>query len=163
MLNNTEQSSTYIINAEQDIPSKMFTLVLSVVVTCINRMVILIASMFCVIYINTIVFLVKLIASWYLLCCFAGSMIVPHDITYSIRSLIARFMGSTWGPPGADRTQVGPMLTPWSLLSGIIMFFRSETIFPFPSPCSLLCGFMPDTNEMGSVSPYFRASVGALD
>ena len=26
-------------------------------------------------------------------------------------------MGPTRGPPGADRTQVGPMLTPWSLLS----------------------------------------------
>ena len=25
-------------------------------------------------------------------------------------SLIARFMGPTWGPTGADRTQVGPML-----------------------------------------------------
>ena len=26
--------------------------------------------------------------------------------------LIAMFMGPTWGPPGADRTQVGPMLAP---------------------------------------------------
>ena len=34
-------------------------------------------------------------------------------------SLIARFMGPTWGPSGADRTQVGPMLAPWTLLSGI--------------------------------------------
>ena len=32
--------------------------------------------------------------------------------------LIARFMGPTWGPSGADRTQVGPMLAPWNLLSG---------------------------------------------
>ena len=34
---------------------------------------------------------------------------------------IARFMGPTWGPPGDDRTQVGPMLAPWSwtLLSGV--------------------------------------------
>ena len=31
---------------------------------------------------------------------------------------IARFMGSTWGPSGADRTQVGPMLASWTLLSG---------------------------------------------
>ena len=32
--------------------------------------------------------------------------------------LIARwFMGTTWGPSGADRTQVGPMLAPWTLLS----------------------------------------------
>ena len=32
--------------------------------------------------------------------------------------LIARFMGPKWGPSGADRTQVGPMLAPWTLLSG---------------------------------------------
>ena len=31
-------------------------------------------------------------------------------------TLIARFMGPTWGPSGADRTQVGPMLAPWTLL-----------------------------------------------
>ena len=30
--------------------------------------------------------------------------------------LIARFMGPTWGPSGADKTQVGPMLVPWTLL-----------------------------------------------
>ena len=30
---------------------------------------------------------------------------------------IARFMGPTWGPTGDDRTQVGPMLAPWTLLS----------------------------------------------
>ena len=35
---------------------------------------------------------------------------------------IARFMGPTWGPSGADRTQVGPMLAPWTLLSGSIRF-----------------------------------------
>ena len=30
----------------------------------------------------------------------------------------ARFMKPIWGPPGADRTQVSPMLPPWTLLSG---------------------------------------------
>ena len=35
--------------------------------------------------------------------------------------LIARFMGPTWGPSGAVRTQVGPMLAPWSLLS--VLFY----------------------------------------
>ena len=34
-------------------------------------------------------------------------------------SQIARFMGPKWGPPGASRTKVGPMLAPWTLLSGI--------------------------------------------
>ena len=33
-------------------------------------------------------------------------------------TLIARFMGPTCGPSGADRTQVGHMLAPWTLLSG---------------------------------------------
>ena len=41
--------------------------------------------------------------------------------TYSklvVHTLIARFIRPTWGPSGADRTQVGPMLAPWTLLSG---------------------------------------------
>ena len=28
--------------------------------------------------------------------------------------------GATWGPSGADRTQVGSMLAPWTLLSGLL-------------------------------------------
>ena len=36
-----------------------------------------------------------------------------------LASLIARFMGPTWGPSGADRTQMGSMLAPWTLLSGM--------------------------------------------
>ena len=43
----------------------------------------------------------------------SSSYIVDNIIT-----LIARFMGPTWGPSGADRTQMGPMLAPWTLLSG---------------------------------------------
>ena len=31
--------------------------------------------------------------------------------------LIARFMGPTWGPSGPCRSQMGPMLAPWTLLS----------------------------------------------
>ena len=38
-------------------------------------------------------------------------------------SLIARCMGPTWGPSGAGRTQVGPMLAPWTLLSGMYRWF----------------------------------------
>ena len=34
-----------------------------------------------------------------------------------LHALIARFIGRTWGPSGADRTQVGSMLAPWTLLS----------------------------------------------
>ena len=31
---------------------------------------------------------------------------------------IARLMGPTWGPPGSCWSQMGPMLAPWTLLSG---------------------------------------------
>ena len=33
-------------------------------------------------------------------------------------ALIIKIMGPTWGPSGTDRAQVGPMLAPWTLLSG---------------------------------------------
>ena len=46
------------------------------------------------------------------------------NVIYSA-SLIARFMGPTWGPPGADRTHVGPMWAPWKLLSGISLILRT--------------------------------------
>ena len=35
-----------------------------------------------------------------------------------IMTPIVRFMGRTWGPSGANRTQVDPMLAPWTLPSG---------------------------------------------
>ena len=38
--------------------------------------------------------------------------------------LIARFMRPTWCQCGADRTQVGPMLAPWILLSGLYSLSR---------------------------------------
>ena len=49
-------------------------------------------------------------SAWFVVVC-----ILIHDDD----SLIARFVVSTWGPSGADRTQVGPMLAPWTLLSGL--------------------------------------------
>ena len=39
-----------------------------------------------------------------------------------LASLRARFMGPTWSPSGADRTQVGSMLALWTLLSGMPFF-----------------------------------------
>ena len=38
-----------------------------------------------------------------------------------IRTWKQRFMGPKWGPSRADRTQTGPMLAPWILLSGDIL------------------------------------------
>ena len=51
------------------------------------------------------------------------TLIIPGDYRYDtvqyIISQIAKFMGPIWGPPGSCRTQVGPMLGPWTLLSGM--------------------------------------------
>ena len=44
-------------------------------------------------------------------------------------SLIARFMGPTWGPSGADRTKVGPMLGPWTWLLGIFLQYDLHWVF----------------------------------
>ena len=40
------------------------------------------------------------------------------------RTQITKFMGPTWGPPGTSRRQLGPMLAPWTLLSGTIFPVR---------------------------------------
>ena len=39
---------------------------------------------------------------------------------------IARVMGPTWGLPGSCRPLVGPMLAPWTLLSGYIRDLRNH-------------------------------------
>ena len=52
-------------------------------------------------------------------------------------ALIERFVGPTWGPYGADRTQAGPMLAPWTLLSGCcVCVFKKLNTFSW----SLICG-----------------------
>ena len=53
-------------------------------------------------------------------CCLATitvSWFLIPAFTVPMPSLLASFMGPTWGLSGADRTQVGPMLAPWTLLS----------------------------------------------
>ena len=71
--------------------------------------------------------------------------ILPLLLTGNKLSLIARFMGPTWGPPGADRTQVGPMLAPWTLLSGVIMHIMHMIIF---RPRGFLKRFQSDTRTI---------------
>ena len=72
----------------------------------------------------------------------AGSLNLPSPLSGSLRrcppnlvtALIGRFMGPPWGPSGADRTQMGPMLAPWTLLSGRdYSGFRGVSSSPFTS------------------------------
>ena len=64
----------------------------------------------------------SLYCNWYI----HGTSGTMRDLSLAICSplaaattLIARFMWPTWGPSAADRTQMGPMLVPWTLLSGV--------------------------------------------
>ena len=50
-----------------------------------------------------------------ILRCLCLSVVSLH---WSKHTLIARFMGPARGPPGSCRLRVGPMLAPWTLLSG---------------------------------------------
>ena len=55
-----------------------------------------------------------------------GSIHSPqHPVTLAnhsvMRSHIAKFMGPIWGPSGSCRPQMGPMLAPWTLLSGVYL------------------------------------------
>ena len=56
--------------------------------------------------------------------CFRDSMILLSKYSPMMwkwkTALLAWCMGPTWGPSGADRTQAGPMLAPWTLLSGCV-------------------------------------------
>ena len=55
-------------------------------------------------------------------------------------TLVAMFMGQTLGPSGADRTQVGPMLVPWTLYLGLhtiwfrFAFLHSQKLAPNINP-----------------------------
>ena len=44
-------------------------------------------------------------------------------IDQNLASQIAMFMGPTWAPPGSYLSQMGPMLAPWTLLSGVTMSY----------------------------------------
>ena len=45
-------------------------------------------------------------------------------ISVRLNTQIAKFMGPTWGPPGSCRPQMGPMLAPWTLLSGTVPSYQ---------------------------------------
>ena len=53
--------------------------------------------------------------------------VIMQSVNNSKGALIARVMGPTWGPSGADRTQVGPVLAPWTLLSGGSLELHTQT------------------------------------
>ena len=67
----------------------------------------------------------------------AGSLLVPKNSKANF--LIVRFVGPTWGPSGADRTQVGPMLVPRTLLSGLRGSIRALWLSDLASIWQTVC------------------------
>ena len=62
-----------------------------------------------------------------------------HDNDLAHWALITRLVWPTWGPPGSCRSQVGPMLAPWTMLSwrpsDAIWYHKSGSILTAaPSP-----------------------------
>ena len=70
-----------------------------------------------------------------------------HTDRWHKQSLIARFMGPAWGPSGADRTQVGPMLAPWTLLSWVIFWGGWFCLVFIISNVAQCCQFDPTISE----------------
>ena len=60
--------------------------------------------------------------------CLCEKILYPHPITQ-----IAKLMGPTRGPPGSCRSQMGPMLAPWTLLSGKI--YKNTRVVDISPPC----------------------------
>ena len=73
-------------------------------------------------------------------------------------SQIANFMGPTWGPPGSCRPQMGPMLAPWTLLSGMFSAELSD-----PSLCNSFEEFITGyRNDNIQCSQWWKSYLFAL-
>ena len=61
---------------------------------------------------------------------------------------VAKFMWPTWGPPGSCRPKVGPMLAPWTLLSGTCTWSEVRAW--------MLCNYIPQLSVTSNYSfiPY---------
>ena len=73
------------------------------------------------------------------------SLQIPPTYASALPPLITMFMGPTWGSSGADRTQVGPMLAPWILLSG-------HAVGRGGGMCGILCERKPGLSTVMDVA-----------
>ena len=73
-------------------------------------------------------------------CYVLGIVILNFPHWIHITSQIAKFMGPTRGPPGSCQPQMGPMLAPWTVLSGLFTHipegYLNNTVQPrLPNEC----------------------------
>ena len=81
--------------------------------------------------------------------------IVLQDYWKFYSSLIARFMGSTWVSSGTDRTQVCPMLAPWTCYLGC--FNREIPATSAHVTCANICVKL-NVSERNSIKSNFPLS-----
>ena len=80
-----------------------------------------------------------------------------HSGHKQITAQITKFMLPKWGPPGSCRSQMGPMLVPWTLLSGSI---HSDILIPRrPNAYGLPNRYRSPVGTAGLVR-FIKASVG---
>ena len=95
----------------------------------------------------------------------SGTQVDCNDsvIKSSCTTQIARFTWPTWGPPGADRSQVGPMLAPWTLLSGNFMHVDSLLGTYQKMKYHYSCAFIFIYHTDGWVEGYSYSSAFAIE
>ena len=74
-------------------------------------------------------------------------------------SQIAKFMGPTWGQPGFCRPQMGPMLAPWTLLSGVVLAQHNKANQSFYHTHWRLFSYIPWRESWYSQMPLKRGPV----
>ena len=83
----------------------------------------------------------------------------PWEISViSTLTQIGKFMGPTWGPPGSCRPQMGPVLVPWTLLSGLRFteaMMRKKSVHVCPLYCPANCSLSSKHNEASTKLPTF--------
>ena len=52
---------------------------------------------------------------------------IPCRTRFTLGNKNTSWQRGSWGPSGADRTQVGPVLTPWTMLSGQLKLIWYKT------------------------------------
>ena len=102
-------------------------------------------------------------------------LLADHTYTHKKASLccvhtctqIAKFMGRTWGPPGSCRPQMGPILAPWTLLSGWTGHATWECQdvihmgwFQLPPRCLVICMFAYFDHVHGAIFSLIESFLG---
>ena len=94
--------------------------------------------------------------------CYKHTFVNHVCLLTGVTTLIARFMGPTWGSSGADRTQVGPMLAAWTCYLGIYDLMCLQTfVFHGDYICALLCrpSYLPGIYSLSLFHFLFLLSI----